>query len=537
MKRVRLNRTWLGKLVLVLSTMFWASCSGSSSPGEVPVDGGDDGFVAPMAQSRTFTSQDDWESGAKSGINSDNPGSLQMNAGLALFDTPFMWVPNSVDMTVSKIDTKTFEVLGTYDLVNDEGEWCYNPSRTTVDIKGNVWVGCRGISSYCNREDLPAKSLPDEVDYKVMKVSGDDGRVMLSLRVGHAPRALALDVDNHLWVGCSVDDTVWEVDGDTGVCYRGEGADCPEPAIAVSDFPYGAVVDQRGHLWVMNTGAGATQDRLTEIQTGDGSVLGVYGPFDREGCIDLYGIAVDQLNNIWLGGFHCDDIIKIKGTQGINPTDGLSYQVGEMLGAYKVGGSVSRGVAIDLDGNVWVANSGTSTVSKHKGSDGELLASVGVGEQPIGVGVDAWGNAWAVCRGANMVTRINGLDTTKTFNITVGQGPYSYSDMLGLSLRTITHHSDGFAWWIGTIDTEKEQPVFKSLNWQAQTPSGTRVQARFRSAGNLDDLAKAAWTEFLDQPGEIAYAPSGRYGQVEVRMYATGTTRSPVLESVTVYWE
>ena len=448
-----------------------------------------------------------------------------------------MWVPNSTDRTVSKIDTKTMEVLGTFNLIDGSGEWCYNPSRTTVDMQGNVWVGCRGGASYIHREALTTDMIPVSVDNKIMKISGQTGELLLSIRVGHAPRSLSLDADNHLWVGCSVDDTVWEVDGDTGACYRGEGADCPNPAIAIADFPYGSVVDQRGHLWIVHNLRGDPNDLLTEINTEDGLVLGVYGPYDRDGCRDLYGIAVDQLNNIWLGGTSCDDVLKVKGMDGVNPADGLSYITGEMIGAYPVGGSVSRGVAIDLDGNVWVASSTTATISKIKGSDGELLATIGVGAGPIGVGIDAWGNAWAVSHGANMVTRINGLDMSDTFEIQVGKGPYSYSDMLGLSLRTITHHNDGFAWWLGDVDSGKENPQWLSINWLADAPEGTRVEARFRCHEKKEELVTAPWGVSLTEPGEISCPVAGRYGQVEIRMYASGTARSPVLNSVTLYWE
>ncbi len=525
------------RLVLVLSLFVLAACSDDTPSSGTDAGDGDAGYVPPDRQSRTFTSQADWESGSMSGLNPDATGSLQMNAGLALFETPYMWVPNSTDRTVSKIDTKTMEVLGTFDLIDRNGEWCYNPSRTTVDIQGNVWVGCRGNASYLHRASVTAGMVPVTVDNKIMKISGQSGAIMLSLRVGHAPRSLSLDANNHLWVGCSVDDTVWEVDGDTGVCYRGEDASCLSPVIAIEDFPYGSVVDQRGHLWIVQKRRDGLDDLLTEIDTQSGLILGVYGPYDRAGCTDLYGIAVDQLNNIWLGGFACDDLVKVKGTDGVNPADGLAYATGELIGAYMVGGSVSRGVAVDLDGNVWVASSTTATISKIKGSDGELLATIGVGAGPIGVGIDAWGNGWAVSQGANSVTRINGLDMSDTYEIAVGLGPYSYSDMLGLSLRTITHQNDGFAWWLGHVDSGMESPTWLSINWVANAPDGTRVEARFRCHENEEELATAPWGESLTEPGAISCPTGGRYGQVEIRMYASGTARSPVLESVTLYWE
>ncbi|MBK8010696.1 MAG: hypothetical protein IPK13_05060 [Deltaproteobacteria bacterium] len=526
------------RLVWVLFGLAFgfAGCTQSSTPWTPEVSLPEPDIVK---RSMTFTSSDDFRTGVLTGLNTDTSGELQMSSGLALYETPFIWVPNSTARTVTRVDTKTLEVSGPFPLINDAGVDCYNPSRTTVDIDGNVWVGCRGNASYVNRDQVEPASVPVSIDNKVVKLSRESGAVLLSLEVGHAPRAMALDVRNHLWIGCSVDDTVWEIDGETGHCYRGERSDCDAPAIPVEDFPYGMAVDQRGHLWVMSLRyLTDTRARLTEIDTATGAVLGVYGPYERNGCFWLYGIAIHPLGDIWLGGHVCNDVVRVKGFAGMHPGDGRTYAAGEMIGAYPVGGEQSRGVAVDLDGNVWVASSGTNTASKLNGATGAILAEVNVGVGPIGVGVDAYGNAWVVNRTSNSVHRVNGLDMTKVTEIPVGEGPYTYSDMLGMALRTITHRGEGFSTWKARVDSGTDAPRWKNIHWTALLPQHSQLEVRARCASTESGLATVSWGALLSQPGAMdCGGGSGRWAEVEARFSAPGTASSPVLYDLTVYWD
>lgn len=526
---------WTSACAIALTAGLAVSCKGDGARGGSAADIADSGATGERL-SRTFTSKADFAEGTTDGLNTDSAGELQMSAGLALYETPFVWIPNSNERTVSKIDTRTLELLGTFPLQGEgEPEDCWNPSRTTVDIEGNVWVGCRGTSSYVN--STSGKDVPQEVDHKVIKLAKEDGHVMLTVNVGNGPRALALDANNHLWIGCSVDDTIWEIDGDTGECYRGDGAGCANGAIAVEDFPYGNAVDQRGHLWVVhNKIPTRDQDTVTEIDTGDGSIIDVYGPYLRGDCDDLYGIAIDQLGDVWLGGFSCDDVVKVKGVAGKYIGDGKEYAAGDMIGAYDCGGTLTRGVAVDLDGNVWAAMSSTNTANKLNGLSGDLMQTVNVGSSPIGVGVDAYGNAWVVNRGSDSVHRINGVDAQQKAMVQVGDGPYTYSDMLGTALRTITHRSEGFSSWKTTIDSGVSNPKWEGVNWTASQPPNTQLKVRVRSASTEAGLATTPWSDFIAEPGPVTFPGSGQFAEVEVRFYATSTTSSPVLYDLTVTW-
>lgn len=512
----RSNRMRMGWLAAVAGGV--TACSGAV--GDLPLnDLRPDGDPA-KAYSRTFTVSEDFRQGTLNGLSDDSAGQLQMAIGQTAFATPYMWIPNSQENSITLVDTIKSEVIGTYPLIDANGETCYNPSRTTVDFNWDVWVGCRGFASYIN---APHAKPINEVDNKVMKVSFKTGKVILSVRVGDAPRALAIDANNHVWVGASVDDEVWEIDGDTGQCYRGDG--CPNPAIPVTDFPYGAVVDQDGTLWVAHNKVPTGQpDQVTRIDTRTGQVMGVHGPYLRGSCNGLYGIAVDQLGDVWLGGFECNDVVKVSG------------KTGEMIGAYPVGGQHSRGVAVDLDGNVWVATSGTNTVTKINGATGALLATVGVGGAPIGVAVDAYGHVWSVNHGANSVTKVNGLKGT-TAATDVGSRPYSYSDMMGLALRTITLRNQAVASWRTVVDAESERARFTSVQWTAELPSNTTFSVRVRCAADEAGLESVTFGPEMFAPGELSCAEGQRFLELEARFTAVGTSASPVLRDLTVHWE
>ncbi len=495
-------------------------------------DGGGDRFA------RTFTSRDDFRLGTYNGASDDVAGDLTIAVGQSQFATPYMWVPNSAENSISVIDTKTAALVGTSPLATTTGEPCYNPSRTTVDFNFDCWVGCRGTNSYL--ESYGGQPI-DQVDVKVMKVSLRDSTVVRSVNVGHAPRALALDARNHLWVGNSVDDTVWEIDGDTGQCYRGDRAGCAQPSVKLGcDFPYGAVVDRKQMLWLVCRGYAGQDGRVTKVDTATGAVVGLYGPFTNtaptvfgvaRGCIQLYGIGVDQLGDIWVGGFSCNDVIKLSGADG------------SLLGVKKLGGTTTRGVAIDLDGNVWAASSSTSTVTKIEGATGNLLKTVDVPAGPIGVAVDAYGHLWAVSQSGDSVTKINGVDSAKK-TTAVGRGPYSYSDMLGLSLRMVTLARQAIATWRVVVDSTDDATHFTSVKWAVDTPTNTTFSVRVRCATTKAGLSTAAFSTELTTSGAAIDGAGGSCGQggpqrfleAEARFASTGTSASPALHDLTAYW-
>ena len=205
--------TFLSCLVgWLVASLLVISCGGGGLTGSRQGSDNETDILAdPITNrySRTFTSGDDFATGVEQGVNhTANPGTLQMTTSRSTFDTPFVWVANSGDNTVSQIDTKTGVVTRTIPLAKD-GKQCTDPSRTAVNADNDVWIACRGSAN-------------------IVKVNHQTGEVMMIVDLEGVPRGMAVDANAKLWVGCGLagpeDDPVYKIDDKTGDCLIGNRA-------------------------------------------------------------------------------------------------------------------------------------------------------------------------------------------------------------------------------------------------------------------------------------------------------------------------
>ena len=136
----------------------------------------------------------------------------------------FIWVPNSNAGTISKVDTQSGEEIGRYRTGPTSGG---SPSRTTVDLKGNCWVGNRTTGTVVTVALFENSQCKDRNGNGVIETSngtvalawGEDECVLFEVvldkrREGtyqpgrfkggtnsSGPRGIAIDADNNLWAG------------------------------------------------------------------------------------------------------------------------------------------------------------------------------------------------------------------------------------------------------------------------------------------------------------------------------------------------
>ena len=90
--------------------------------------------------SRTYTVDADFDEGTLVNVVHDPSDQLQLDDTIEAFN--FIWIAVSSNGTVVKINTQTGAVLGEY-RTTPEIQGNGNPSRTTVDKDGSVWVANR----------------------------------------------------------------------------------------------------------------------------------------------------------------------------------------------------------------------------------------------------------------------------------------------------------------------------------------------------------------------------------------------------------
>ncbi|MCP4166876.1 MAG: hypothetical protein GY759_13430 [Chloroflexi bacterium] len=497
----------------------------------------------PPGNPATYTLDADFDLGTLVNVNHDDvPNQLQLDSEATPFE--FIWVAASDLHTIVKIDTNTGQVLGEY--LSRPNGMQGNPSRTTVDGNGNVWSANRDEDGWINdkRHGSAVKigleengqcvdrngngvidtstGLGDVKDWPNITdgVGSTDGAthvaqvqdakdecILIFQRLPGAwnARHVSVDTNNDAWVAGypffptdfhKLDELTGAILNSFSAANEGCGG-------------YGGLIDGNGVLW----SASISQHQLLryDIATSTGTCIPVS---------QSYGLGIDSNGYVWnaMWGMHTIDKISPVGV----------IQTGFPKVTH---GTNSRGVVVTADNDVWVANSVSNDVTRLD-NDGDLKATIVVGNHPTGVAVDAAGKVWVTNYNSDNVMRIDpnaGGDGLGAVDLTVslgsGAGPYNYSDMTGSTLIA----PPNFGTW--TIDHESTivDAVWGYVTWNSDEPSDSEIKVYAASSTGGVFSAEEEVTNGADLT-----VPDGEFLRVRVTFQRASTGESPVLEDLTI---
>lgn len=517
----------------------------------------------PRYVSKTYTNNSDFDEGSMTNLNyNDVPDQLQINtSGDTDMDNSnyhFIWVPNTNLGTVSKVDTRTGNEVGRYK-VNSNASHGGDPSRTTVDLKGDVWVGTRRAGTVVKIGDYESGNCLDRNGDGSIQTSRDtdnDGNiqgaeilnwgddecvlyevVLISGKVntfipgkytgdydpyywGTSPRGLAIDSANNLWAGVgsssSQDTGKYYYINETGVINASKTLDLS----SYSHTPYGAVIDKNGILW-----SSKYSDHILRINTSN-ITNNNFNDIKTITISTIYGFCLDYSGHLFIAGENRLVKVNINGTN--------------IETNWTKSAKALRGVVSTPDNDIWVAggidtNSGiTDDKSKYNSvsrydNNGNLKATISVFNKPSGVAVDEAGKVWVTDIGSSKIYRIdpatNAVDLTK--DIIGSDGHYTYSDMTGFIVRTITKKTPEPGTWNVIFDSGITNIPWGTISWNSNEPAGISVKAR-----SSND--KAHWSAWKDAGNGIGF--SGLYGQyleMETTLQIESGKPSPILYDLT----
>ena len=463
-------------------------------------------------------------------------------------DTHIIWIANTAEGTVSKVDTRTFVELGRY-ITGPAGSG-NDPSRTSVNSLGDVYVGNRAGRSLTKISALGPMCADVNGDGRVTTSSGptdvlawgQDDCVLWNrpLPDGGIIRAVAAqDVEGpdgelrpYVWVGGWAGRVVYKIDGTTGALLF----ETPSPT-----YTYGFALDAAGNLWI----SGRTDSALGRIDTNrciDAASCMVM-PCDATGdaCIkqtiptpaNPYGITVDFMQRVWLGG----------------NSGAMRYDPAAAAGARftRVDWAFVHGIAADAVGWVWGGGLGSGII-RISATDPTMHTVVTgtTGRSNKGMAIDQDGKVWSITYEGNATVLTPGAALTDTAVMTgvnpVGSMRYTYSDMTGLQLRLATnprgyyrHPFEGCPDDGSTVATE-----WGDLRWDADVPASTSLRFRVRTGATRAELAAAAWLIVANVPPDAppvaidaalraAGVTSGRWLEVEVQLESTRMSTTEVV--------
>ena len=338
------------------------------------------------------------------------------NAGKGEVEASYIWIANSTQSTISKIDTQTLVEEGRYLTRPDAAG---SPSRTSVSLTGNVAVANRngGLTKfYANHDDCNGGlGNPTTSTDSTWLPWGDDDCMAwhtpmtyasqrpVAWTQGEWDQAACRTVNEKVWTsGANATIDVLLVDGDTGVIEE----TIPIPGVAPSFYGiYGAAVDSEGNFWGSQLGLGQLVN--VNLQT-----LAVQTwPMAASG----YGMTVDADGYVWTCTSTAARFDPVAQTWQTTPVPGAS-----------------GGCMADSNGILWMAGSSL------RGINNQTLAleyTVAIPSSVHGVSIDFEGNVWGVQMGSNAYRANPVTGQVDTFTGLVGA--YTYSDMTGFALSNV----------------------------------------------------------------------------------------------------
>jgi len=462
-------------------------CDGLIDEGLVNICGQCDG---PCFTHEWGNRPSEWDDGESEGLELDTSGGLRLGARFA--GLPHLWVANSGEATVSRINTETMVEEGRFPVGS-------SPSRTAVDFNGNVFVANRAFYGQGTVTRVNARECTDADCVQYTAPVGTNDAV---------PRGVAIDADGFPWVGTYTDMSLRRMDPNTGLVIESH---------FVGSRIYGIAIDADGIIWFTNLNI--PQFTGGALGAFDTSTRTVVGTWQIPGCSNPYGVAVDGVGGVWLGNFTCNNLVRFD-------TRTRNFSVYDNAGL-----DTTRGVAVDGEGFVWVASYANNRVAKFDPVAESFVGTFPVCQGPIGVGIANDGHIWVPCYASDNVHRL-APDGTFSASVSVGRNPYSYSDLTGFQLRNFTAIRGS---WVVTFDCGHNDCIFMEVDWDETVPAETDILMRARVSQN--GTVWSPWTgAFSVTPVDLGTLPFARYIQIELNLRTSNRDLSPILELVSVYW-
>jgi len=466
--------------------------------------------------------------------------------------------------TIVLVDTDNGVVLAEYRTA-PEGQ-ASNPSRTSYDSQGNLWVGNRDIErvenissvvkigyviggTRCDSEGQPdpngAYLRPPFTACTAVDRDGD-GLIRTSMGLGDilgwgagadssrplnggeafvqdaedeciliyrrmdTPllRHITVGPDDDVWVGDTPSNSTrfWRLDGETGTLI--------EEISTLTCVGMGGLVDDFGVLW-------SASDETDRLMRND---LGSPGAAQ---CIPIehsFGLTVDPWGYIW-NSQHS------KGTISKLSPDGTVIFANKAV----PGARVLRGIDCTTDGHVWVPDS-TENVVFRLDADGELVGPpIPVGVRPTVLSVDDRGYVWVANRNSSDLMRINPQAGDNgvvdlTLDLTAGSQPQGFSD-LTTSIHTEAAMERGY--WTVTRDSGVLGTQWTRVEWTEELPWGSAVRAYVRSG---EDESALQMSEPVQVENGEAIQADGRLIEVQLRFIsARNSFQSPAVLGLSLY--
>jgi hypothetical protein len=571
---------------------------------------------------------DGGDSSTSSGVTLDPDGGIILNSGSQQFY--YMWIANNDHGWVSKYDTRTAKEVARYwsvipkDCANSTGPPCTagnlqpqlvscpggmtppacatdlgqsNPSRTAIDLYGDVWIANRAVGTAGSVTKI-ANDISSCIDRNgdgKITTSHDidgDGKIDPTVCTGTCPGATCdcemvmpppgSKLDPLAYDECVLFSTPIGTNGDGDIAGRGiaisrgaieggagdvwvanhheqkvyklnnlNGQIVPADTMGhmsldLSIKPYGLIVDSQQRLWVVKVPSAPVEMDLIDTTTGAFIAQDIKGPAN---C-GSYALGIDGKDRFWVPGWSTNTSSACRYDRATDTWTHFDF-TGTMCNGGHVYGR-PRGIAVDDMGRVYMdvdtdlTGNGMSQVIRFDAETGTLIpfgtancidATDSLTSGGIGIALDGDGHPWVNNNSGNAM-KVDKDTGAITRTAQQPSGLYTYSDFTGYELRKFTAPRGTYQKdFTGcSMDTR-----WRRIAWTADTPPGTTVQVFIKVGNTVADLNNTATMQygpFTMSPADLdaAGVPHGLMARVTFVLLSMNGMSTPVLTGFDVYW-
>jgi len=288
-----------------------------------------------------------------------------------------IWVSNSANNTMMKIQRGTASVVLTISVPTGR------PGGVTVRDNGDMWVAIQRLAQ--------------------VHALDTNGKVIGTFPATNRPTGMGTDLQGNVWCGTLTTNFMK---------YTPTGVPTTVSITGLTSSQNSAC-DSLGDMWLGDGGGGGKIFKVSPTGT---VLLTLANTRHRTPVVD-----------------HNDDIF----TTGFGSTDMKKWaNDGTPIGTYNHGISSQQGLAVDVDGNLWLANQ-SATILKYSNSGTPLGTFTTGGTMLLAVGVDGMSDIWVSNYGSSSITQMR-RDGTILKTVPVGSSPIPIGDHTGYQRAVFT---------------------------------------------------------------------------------------------------
>ena len=395
---------------------------------------------------------------------------LNWPTGVAVDDAGNVYIADRNNERVRRVDPE-----GIITTFAGNGEWGYDsdedggpatsallnwPTGLAVDADGNLYIADEYnnrirrvdtsgiITTVAGMRRLPSEVGEEEEDDEDV---GDGGPATSALL--NRPTGVAVDTAGNLYIADRDNHRIRKVDAEgiittiAGMADEGFSGDGGPATNAQLNKPSGVAVDEDGYVFI----ADRDNNRVRQIEP-DGMISTFIGAEDgsdepgTEGRLAApRGVAVDADGNVYVADTGNHQVRKVDAEGMITPVAGTGG-LGDGGPATKARLLDPKGLAVDTDGTLYIADTGNNRIRKMD-TDGIITTFAGTGERgdggdggaatraqlraPYGVAVGPDGSVFITDTFNNRVRKVDTEGIITTFAGTGEMGPFEDEDAIG----------------------------------------------------------------------------------------------------------